>query len=86
MQPFGNSRCTPRLKPHSFSEIQCLSPVSTTRLTFLRRWLSVEMELTGEGWFVTQSWFGSSKTASQEQGLWNTRGGACPSSLQCSLG
>ena len=42
MQPFGNSRCTPRLKPHFFSEIQCLSPVSTTRLTFLRRWSLLE--------------------------------------------
>lgn len=36
------------------------------------------MELTGEGWFVTHSWFGSSKTASQEQGLWNTRGEVSP--------
>lgn len=71
MQQFRNSLCTLRLKLHSFSEIQRLSPVSTTRLTFLRRWLSVEMELAGEGWFVTQPWFGSSKTASQEQGLWD---------------
>lgn len=68
MQPFGNSPCTLRLKPDSFSEMQ---HVSTTRLTFLRRWLSVELELAGEGWFVTQPWFGSGKTASREQGLWN---------------
>lgn len=78
-QPFGNSHRTHRLKLHSFSDIQRLSPVSTTRLTFLTEWLSAETELAGEGRFVTQHCFSCSETSPHEQGLRNKWGERSPS-------